>query len=166
MCSSLVVGEILFIGAMKTVYMYNADTMEELSSISTSEWVFSLCMLDDHTLICGQSYGFIDIIKVQKLKMSTALRTKFERSSHIYAIQRTSRMGEFVIGGFDGIYFGQITDGHIGISTEQILGGKTVKQIKEFAPNRFIVGIDNYPAYLLVDRVAVTPSEQVKEIYS
>jgi len=53
MCSSLVMGEFLFIGAMKMVHLLNAHTLEYYDRISTSEWVFSLCLLDDYTLICG-----------------------------------------------------------------------------------------------------------------
>lgn len=53
MSASLVVGDLLFIGAMKAVYMLNAHTLEFLDQAPTSEWVFSLCMLDDYTLLAG-----------------------------------------------------------------------------------------------------------------
>jgi len=91
--------------------------------------------------------------------MNLLLKTKFEKVSHIYSISKTSRPGEFAIGGYDGLYFGQINSSHIGITTEVFLPNKTVKCVKEYGPNRFIVGIDNYPAYVLVDRIAMSPSE-------
>lgn len=92
-------------------------------------------------------------------KLSLLLKTKFEKVSHVYSITRTSRHGEFALGGYDGMYFGTVVDKKIGISTESYLSNKTVKQIKEFAPNKFIIGIDNYPAYVIVDRMANTVEE-------
>lgn len=66
-----------------------------------------------------------------------------------------------MLAGYDGIYFGQIAEGRIGISTEHFLVGRTVKCIKEYAPDRFIVGIDNFPAYLFLDRIALNGMQQL-----
>lgn len=129
-----------------------------------------MCMLDDQTLICGQSYGYIDIVRVSRdrasgrVQLNMLLKTKFDQISHIYTMQRTSRLGEFIIGGYDGIYFGQISDGHIGVSTEQFLVGRTVKTVREYAPDKLLVGIDNFPAYLFIDRVARNGFNQIREI--
>jgi len=94
--------------------------------------------------------------------LQTILKTKFEQVSHIYSIKRTSRLGEFAIGGFDGIYFGQISEGRIGVSTEQHLIGRCVKTLTEYAPDQFLVGIDNFPAYCFLDRVA--KGDPVREV--
>ena len=53
MCSSLVVGDILLIGAMQTIHMLNAKTLEIIYELPTTEWAFSLCMIDERTLVCG-----------------------------------------------------------------------------------------------------------------
>ena len=127
MCSSLVVGDILLIGAMKSVYLLNAKTLEILNEIPTSEWAFSLCMIDESTLVCGQSFGYIDLIKIFPARLETILKTKFEKASHIYAIQKTSRIGEFAIAGYNGLYFGHITQNNIGILPEAFLQGKVVR---------------------------------------
>jgi hypothetical protein len=129
MSASLVVGDLLFIGAMKAVYMLNAHTLEFLDQAPTSEWVFSLCMLDDYTLLAGQSYGYLDLLGVNSslTKINTLLKTKFDKVSHIYALTKTSKHGEFAIGGYDGMYFGSVIEKQIGISTESYLANKTVK---------------------------------------
>ena len=106
MCSSLVVGDCLLIGAMKTVYLLNAKTLQILHEIQTSEWAFTLCMIDEQTLVCGQSFGYIDLIKIFPARLETLLKTKFENVSHIYTIHKTNRIGEFAIGGYNGLYFG------------------------------------------------------------
>ena len=63
-------------------------------------------------------------------------------------------MGEFAIGGYNGLYFGQLTQSNIGISKDSFLKGKRVKQVNEFAPNKFLVGIDEEPGYQVIDRLA------------
>lgn len=52
-CSSLVLGEISFFGAMKKVHALDSRTLKQVAAIETTEWVFAMCMLDDQTLICG-----------------------------------------------------------------------------------------------------------------
>ena len=46
-CSSLVVGEVVYFGAMKQVHLLECETLNQLSSIETTEWVFAMCMLDE-----------------------------------------------------------------------------------------------------------------------
>ena len=53
MCSSLVVGDFLLIGAMKYIFLLDAKSLEILDKVKTSDWAFSLCMIDESTLICG-----------------------------------------------------------------------------------------------------------------
>ncbi len=43
MCCSLTTDQLLFIGGMQKVYMLHSFSLELIDSISTSEWVFSLC---------------------------------------------------------------------------------------------------------------------------
>jgi hypothetical protein len=43
MCCSLSADQLLFIGGMSKVYMLHSLSLELINSISTSEWVFSLC---------------------------------------------------------------------------------------------------------------------------
>lgn len=92
MCSSHVVGEVVYFGAMKQVHLLDCETLTQMCSVETTEWVFALCMLDEQTLICGQSYGYIDIVRVHKsrgtglISLQVILKTKFEQVSHIFSI--------------------------------------------------------------------------------
>lgn len=62
------------------------------------------------------------------------------------------------------MYFGTVEPGQISITTETHLMQKTIKCIREIAPNRFLVGVDHYPAYVIVDRFALNGSEIVREV--
>ena len=42
--------------------------------------------------------------------------------------------------------------------------GKVVKQVSEFAPNKFLVGIDEEPGYRVVDRIAASEEQQLWDI--
>jgi hypothetical protein len=81
-CSSLTQGEHAFLGAMKQVHLLDCDSLKNIATIETTEWVFAMCMLDDSTLICGQSYGYLDLVKVNRqssgTSLETVLKTKFE----------------------------------------------------------------------------------------
>jgi len=46
-CSSLVVGELAFFGAMRQAHVLDSKTLKQITAIDTTEWVFALCMLDD-----------------------------------------------------------------------------------------------------------------------
>jgi len=100
------------------------------------------------------------------MNLTTVLKTKFEKVSHIYTICKTSNANEFAIGGYDGMYFGTVEPGHVSITTEALLMQKTIKSIREIAPNRFLVGLDHYPAYVIVDRFALSGSEILREVQS
>ena len=158
MCCSLVVDMFLFIGGMQKVYMLSTTSLELISSVATSEWVFSLCQLNFETIMCGQSYGYIDCVQIwsEPRKLHTMIKSKFEQCSHIYNIVKTldstAEKINFVICGYTGVYFGSIQNQFIGISEDVHLQKQAVRNIVEFAPNKFLVGIEGHPAYVILDK--------------
>ena len=63
---SLVHNEFLFIGTEeKMVYMVSTDNFDILDKMMTQSFVFTIALIDQSTLICGQYQGFVDIIKIK-----------------------------------------------------------------------------------------------------
>lgn len=58
------------------------------------------------------------MIRVTSINLTTVLKTKYEKVSHIYSMCKTSNSNEFALGGYDGMYFGTVEPGQITITTE------------------------------------------------
>ena len=64
---SLVVGDLLYVGTEeKMLYLVDALTFEILDRIMTQSYIFTMCMVDEATIICGEYQGNIDVIRVRK----------------------------------------------------------------------------------------------------
>lgn len=64
---SLVMHNLLFIGTEeKMLYLVDALTFEILDRIMTQSYIFTMCRLDDCTVVCGEYQGNIDVIRVRK----------------------------------------------------------------------------------------------------
>ena len=64
---SLVVGDLMFIGTEeKMLYLVDALTFEILDRIMTQSYIFTMCSIDESTIICGEYQGNIDVIRVRK----------------------------------------------------------------------------------------------------
>ena len=51
---SLVINKLLFIGTEeKLLYMVDATTFEILDRIETQSYIFSICKIDNNTVVCG-----------------------------------------------------------------------------------------------------------------
>lgn len=64
---SLVVNNKLFIGTEeKMLYLIDALTFEILDRMMTQSYIFTMCKIDDGTIICGEYQGNVDVIKIGK----------------------------------------------------------------------------------------------------
>ena len=64
---SLVVNDLLFIGTEeKMLYLVDALTFEILDRIMTQSYIFTMCVIDEDTIICGEYQGNVDVIRVRK----------------------------------------------------------------------------------------------------
>ena len=58
---------LLFIGTEeKMLYLVDAITFEILDRIMTQSYIFTICALDETTVICGEYQGNVDVITVKK----------------------------------------------------------------------------------------------------
>ena len=140
------------------MWMLDSTKLQVLSNVVINEWAFCIEILNSETIICGQSFGYLNVIQCdgEGEYLKTLIKTKFQAISHIYTIVKLAKSTEmrieFAVGGQYGLYLATIQNLHIGISNEIILENICVKQMKEFEPDRFIVGVENnYPCYFIVD---------------
>ena len=64
---SLVINNLLFIGTEeKMLYLIDALTFEILDRIMTQSYIFTMCKIDDCTIVCGEYQGSIDVVRVRK----------------------------------------------------------------------------------------------------
>ena len=64
---SLVMHNLLFIGTEeKMLYLVDALTFEILDRIMTQSYIFTMCRIDDCTIVCGEYQGNTDVIRVRK----------------------------------------------------------------------------------------------------
>ena len=64
---SLLIDNMLFIGTEeKMLYLVDAVTFEILDRIMTQSYIFTMCELDQSTIICGEYQGGVDVITVRK----------------------------------------------------------------------------------------------------
>ncbi len=66
---SLVLHNLLFIGTEeKMLYLVDALTFDILDRIMTQSYIFTMCRIDDMTIVCGEYQGSIDVIRVRKME--------------------------------------------------------------------------------------------------
>jgi len=71
--SSLVHDDIVLLGSFASVIILASESMEVIAQIPTQNSVFSLCMFDETTFLCGQYDGFMDVVST----VDSQLRTMF-----------------------------------------------------------------------------------------
>ena len=63
---SLVSDNLLFIGTEeKMLYMLDALTFEILDRFMTQSYIFTLCMIDKNTIVCGEYQGHVDVLRIK-----------------------------------------------------------------------------------------------------
>ena len=61
MVSTLAFGRWLFIGGNRKVWMLEQNSLSFLNRAAVSDWALSMAMLNEETVIVGQSYGFLEV---------------------------------------------------------------------------------------------------------
>ena len=64
---SLVMHNLLFIGTEeKMLYLIDALTFEILDRMMTQSYIFTICKIDDTTIVCGEYQGHVDVVRVRR----------------------------------------------------------------------------------------------------
>ena len=86
----------LFIGTEeKMLYMLDANTYGILAQIATQSYVFTICMIDDNTLLAGQYHGFLDGVKIESNgQFSKMFETRLP-AGNLYKIVKTDQVNEY-----------------------------------------------------------------------
>ena len=108
---SLVVGSLLFIGTEeKLLYMLDALTFEVIDKIQTQSFIFTLCAMDEDTVIAGQYQGHVDVIRVKTHSSLHKIYKGKILTGNIYKIIKTDIPNEFAFGCGNGLYFANWQD--------------------------------------------------------
>ena len=124
---SLVLNNLLFIGTEeKMLYLIDALTFEILDRIMTQSYIFTMCKIDDCTIVCGEYQGSIDVVRVRKGEQLVKIHGCKLLTGNVYKIVKTDRPNEFCFGCGNGMYFGVFENEKFLLGEDKIFSGKYV----------------------------------------
>ena len=127
---SLVVGNLLFVGTEeKMLYLVDALTFELLDRIMTNSYIFTICAIDEQTVVCGEYQGNIDVLRVKKHEQMVKIHSTKLLTGNVYKIVKTDRPNEFCFGCGNGMYFGTFEHEKFFLGEDKIFAGKYVTQL-------------------------------------
>lgn len=85
--------------------MIDLESLEILDRIETQSYIFSICRIDDNTIVCGQYQGFVDVLRVTKKLNLQKISEQKLLTGNIYKIIETERADEFAFGCGNGMFF-------------------------------------------------------------
>lgn len=124
--SSLVFEDIVLLGSFASVIILAVENCEVIAQIPSQNSVFSLCMFDETTFLCGQYDGYFDIVTTINNQLTTVFQGQLDKIDDIYNIQKTSWPEEIVICGAKGIFFGRVKENNLFLTTEVYVSGQWV----------------------------------------
>lgn len=103
---SLVHGNFIFIGTEeKMLYLVDATNFTILDKMMTQSFVFTIALIDDHTIILGQYQGYVDIIKIQRGSDLVKAAQMRPFNSNVYKIVKTEHPNQLAFGCGNGLFF-------------------------------------------------------------
>lgn len=150
---SLVLHNLLFIGTEeKMLYLVDALTFEILDRMMTQSYIFTMCKIDDNTIICGEYQGNVDVIRVRNQEQLVKIYQSKLLTGNIYKVIKTDRPNEFCFGCGNGMYFGVFEDDKFMLGDDKIFSGKYVTQVCLLPKGAFLISIWNQSGVFVVDR--------------
>ena len=152
---SLVVSDLLCIGTEeKMLYLVDALTFEIIDRIMTQSYIFTMCQLDESTIICGEYQGNVDVIRVRKHEQLIKVHCQKLLDGNIYKIIKTDRPNEFCFGCGNGMYFATFENQKFTLGEDKIFTGKYVTQVCLLPRGAFVCSIWNQTGVFVVERSA------------
>ena len=161
---SLVMHNLLFIGTEeKMLYLVDALTFEILDRIMTQSYIFTMCKIDDTTIVCGEYQGNVDVIRVRKMEQLVKIYQVKLLTGNIYKIVKTDRPNEFCFGCGNGMYFATFEQEKFTLGEDKIFTGKYVTQICLLPRGEFLCSIWNQSGVFIVDRSPKAKPQKVED---
>ena len=124
---SLVMHNLLLIGTEeKMLYLVDALTFDILDRIMTQSYIFTMCKIDDCTVVCGEYQGSVDVIRVRKHEQLVKIQQVKLLTGNVYKIIKTDRPNEFCFGCGNGMFFGTFENEKFTLGEDKIFSGKYV----------------------------------------
>ena len=125
------------------MYLVDALTFEILDRIMTQSYIFTMCCVDESTILCGEYQGNIDVIRVRKHEQLIKINSQKLLQGNIYKMIKTDRPNEYCFGCGNGMFFATYENEKFILGEDKIFAGKYVTQMALMPKGAFLCSIWN-----------------------
>ena len=165
-----IVGHKLFAGCSgNNLFVYELPDGQQqgfkrIKELKSTSIVYSFCLLDYNTLLCGQRDGALSVVPPNNLA-GKVLTFNLGSCGHIIQVSKTSRLNEVIMACSRGLFFAQISDvGEVKVtlnSKEVYLREQDVKAAIEYKRDMVAACMDLDSNVYLIDRKAKTVTRTI-----